>query len=473
MTGAKDLADPTVRAEVSARLAEVYAGRPVLMAIGALAAATGPVRWLRRLGCPVLVVCTMRGAGEVPAPDEAVVVQVPAPATASVTEELRTHDRLFRTLPPFALEAIEDFDPACRGVWSATPFVTSDQPIAGRPVLGGRPAAFMALEDKLLAEELWTAAAVPAAPSRIVPVDHAALAAAAAEVAGPLGSVWSGDARGGFNGGGNFVRWVTDEHEAAAAFAFFSPRCDRVRVLPFLDGVPCSIHGMVLPDGTAVFRPVEIAMLRDPVRHRFVYGGLGTFWDPPAADRDAMREVARRVGEQLRTRYSYRGGFGVDGILTADGFRPTELNSRMSAGLTTVAAVDRAFMSLLQANLLAGIDTGLDVASLESLVPLMDSHRSGRPTALVERLHVGEAHEFPVAWDGRRLQPSPVRTDDVVAVADTPSGGFASIVPCSFMRHGDRLAVVDLALMELLDQEYDAGFGPLAAAPDVTRPPPP
>ena len=219
----------------------------------------------------------------------------------------------------------------------------------------------MALEDKLLAEELWTAAGVPAAPSRIVPVDRTALAAAADEVAGPLGSVWSGDARGGFNGGGNFVRWVTDEHEAAAAFAFFAPRCDRVRVLPFLDGVPCSIHGMVLPDGTAVFRPVEIAMLRDPVRHRFVYGGLGTFWDPPAADRDEMRDVARRVGEQLRAAYGYRGGFGVDGVLTADGFRPTELNSRMSAGLSTVAAVDRAFMSLLQTNLLAGVDTGLDV----------------------------------------------------------------------------------------------------------------
>jgi len=35
------------------------------------------------------------------------------------------------------------------------------------------------------------------------------------------------------------------------------------------------------------------------------------------------------------------------------------------------------------------------------------------------------------------------------------------------------LAEVDLALMELLDQEYDAGFGPLVAAPDVTRRPHP
>ena len=473
MTGRTDLADPAVRAEVSARLAEVYAGRPVLMAIGALAAATGPVRWLRRLGCPVLVVCTMRGAGEVPAPDEAVVVEIPAPATASVTEELRTHDRLFRTLPPFALEAIEDFDPDRRGVWSATPFVTSDRPIVHRPVLGGRPAAFMALEDKLLAEELWTAAGVPAAPSRIVPVDRAALAAAAAEVAGPLGSVWSGDARGGFNGGGNFVRWVTDEREAAAAFAFFAPRCDRVRVLPFLDGVPCSIHGMVLPDGTAVFRPVEIAMLRDPVRHRFVYGGLGTFWDPPAVDRDAMREVARRVGEQLRTRYSYRGGFGIDGILTAGGFRPTELNSRMSAGLTTVAAVDRELMSLAAGQPARG-HRHRPRRRLPRVPGPPDGQPPVRPTDRAGRAAPRRGGPRVPGLLGRTPPAAlPVRTDDVVAVADTPSGGFASIVPCSFMRRGDRLAEVDLALMELLDQEYDAGFGPLVAAPDVTRRPHP
>ena len=113
--------------------------------------------------------------------------------------------------------------------------------------------------------------------------------------------------------------------------AFFAAHCDRVRVLPFLDGVPCSIHGFVLPDGTAVFRPVEIAILRGRDR-TFTYGGLSTFWDPPSADRDEMRAVARRVGAHLRATQGYLGAFGIDGVLTVDGFRPTELNSRMSAG---------------------------------------------------------------------------------------------------------------------------------------------
>ena len=38
--------------------------------------------------------------------------------------------------------------------------------------------------------------------------------------------------------------------ERADALDFFKSRCDRVRVMPFLEGVPCSIHGIVLPEGT-------------------------------------------------------------------------------------------------------------------------------------------------------------------------------------------------------------------------------
>ena len=91
------------------------------------------------------------------------------------------------------------------------PFVTTDEPILGRPVVSGRPAAFVALEDKLLADDIWDAAGVARAPYDVVPVERDALAAATRELAGPLGAVWSGDTKEGFNGGGDYVRWVRDE----------------------------------------------------------------------------------------------------------------------------------------------------------------------------------------------------------------------------------------------------------------------
>ena len=213
---------------------------------------------------------------------------------------------------------------------------------------------------------------------------EAALEIVAREAHGfTLGAVWAGDTRDGFNGCGDLVRWVVDEADAEAAREFFASRCDRVRVQPFLDGVPCSIHGMVLPDGTAAFRPVEIAMLRDRAARSFVYGGLSSFWDPPAADRAEMRSVAQRVGGHLAAAHSYRGAFGIDGVLTAEGFRPTELNPRFSMGLTALAAVAPVLLQLLQDNLLAGRSTGVTVHDVETLVPLMDAQRTGRPHVLV------------------------------------------------------------------------------------------
>lgn len=462
-----DLTDPLARATLIRRLGALYAGRPVVVGPGVLAGSTPLVRWLRALDCRVLVIATVRGAGPVPAPDECTVVELTPPRTTSTTDELRAHEQLARQLPAYAVRAIEAFDPERQAVWVTSPFVTIDEPILGRPVTGGRPAAFLALEDKLLAELIWAACDVVTAPHRVVRLDAAELDRASADLAGTMGAVWSGDARDGFNGGGNYVRWVVDAADRAAALSFFGERCDRVRVMPFLDGIPCSIHGFVLPDGTAAFRPVEISMLRNVAERRFVYGGLGTFWDPPADDREEMRAVARRVGEHLRSTYAYAGAFGVDGVLTADGFRPTELNSRMSAGANVIGEVDRQLFTLLQANLVAGVDTGVTVAGLESLVPLMDARRGGKPLAVAEGPKLGGHKSYPVAWDGTTLCRAGGATGNELVLADTPTGFFAKIEPCAALATGDRLAPLNAGLMAFLDREYAAGFGPLTAAPSL------
>jgi hypothetical protein len=463
-----DLSREDDREALRAHLGGLYAGRPVLVGPGVLAGFTGTVQMLREVGAgPVLVLATARGAGAVPDAD---VVMVPAPETGSVTEEMRALDPLVRGLPADVVARIEAFDPGREGVWSTTPFVRTDEPILGRPVTGGRPAAFIALEDKLLAEELWATLGIPRAPSRVVPATRADLDAASDELGGDSGEVvWSGDAREGFHGGGNFVRWVATAAERAAALPHFAAHCDRVRVLPFLDGVPCSIHGMVLPDGTAAFRPVEIAILRGPGRS-FTYGGLSTYWDPPRADREEMRAVARRVGEHLRTTRGYAGAFGIDGVLTADGFRPTELNPRLSAGAATVtASVDRQLFQLLQANLVAGREPGLSAGELEGSVEVMDLTRAGKPVAVAEGVSVGESDAYPIAWDGHRLRRTDEDTGTVLEIGDTPTGFFARLQPCRLLGPGDRLAPLNAALMAFLDEEYDAGFGEVRAAPSLRR----
>jgi hypothetical protein len=463
-----DLLDADVRADVTGRLAAHWAGRPVVVGPGVLAAYTRTVEWLRELGCPVLVVVTTRGVGPVPAEGSCEVLWLEQPRTISLTDELRLHDRLVRRLPTELRAAIDAFDPERRAVWLTSPFVTTDEPIDGRPVTGGRPASFLALEDKLVADPLWDAAGITTAPYRVVElVDDAALEAATAELASELGAVWTGDARDGFNGGGNYVRWVRDDRDRAAASAFFRLHCDRVRVMPFLEGVPCSIHGFVLPDGTAALRPVEIVTLRDPDARTMAYAGLGSTWDPPAADREAMRDAARRVGARLQREHGYRGAFGIDGVLTAEGFRPTELNTRMSAGATTLSELDRRFFSFLQAALVAGLDTGLTAPDLEGLVPAMDAARVGKVVAFAEGAPEPPAESYPVAWDGRAFARTGEETGNLFSVGPTATGLFARVDPCAVLVTGQRLAPVNAALLAHLDASYGTSFGPMQPAPDV------
>jgi hypothetical protein len=463
-----DLLDDDVRAEVTQRLGALWAGRPVILGPVVLAGFTRIIEWFRELGCPVLAVATARGVGPLPAEGTYEVVWLEAPATVSLTDELRLHDRMMHQLPGELRAAVDAFDPERRGLWYTTPFVTTDEPIDGRPVTGGRPASFLALEDKLAADAVWDAAGVARAPYRVVDLaDDAALAAATAELGTALGAVWSGDARDGFNGGGNYVRWLRDDRDRAEASAFFRLHCDRVRVMPFLEGVPCSIHGFVLPDGTAALRPVEIVTLRDPATRTMTYAGLGSTWDPPAADREVMRDAARRVGACLQRDHGYRGAFGIDGVLTADGFRPTELNTRMSAGATTLSELDRRFFTCLQTVLIAGADTGLTAADVEGLVPGMDAARVGKVVAFGEGTPEAPDESYPVSWDGRSFARTDEETGNLFSVGATPSGLFARVEPCAAVVPGQRLAPVNAALLALLDASYGTSFGPMQPAPDV------
>jgi hypothetical protein len=464
-----DLADEQTRVSWKAALgARLFAGRKVVVGLVPLAASVTWLSMLRDAGaCRPLVLATGRGAGPVPGDDEAEIHLIDQPPAPSMTEELRGTDALAHDLPADAAAALATYDPDREAVWLMGWFVVND-PIDGRAVIGGRPASWLALEDKLLAESVWDAVGAPHAPARVEPVDAGALDRAAAEVDAGAGTVWAGDARDGFNGGGDFTRWVVTEQDRAAALAFFAPRCDRVRVLPFLDGVPCSIHGIVLPDGTAAFRPVELAILRGQHR-RFVYGGQGTTWDPPEADREEMRDLVRRTGEHLRTRVGFRGAFGIDGVLTRDGFRPTEVNTRMAGGLSTLArATDESAFLLLQLTLLAGRDPGVTVAELEDwALPAMDGHRVAKALAMSERRVAAESRDLPVRWDGTRLTAAGEDDADGHVLAGPAAVGTFCMLRDLDLPPGERLGPLNAALMAFLDAELDTGFGPVQVPPDL------
>jgi len=91
-------------------------------------------------------------------------------------------------------------------------------------------------------------------------------------------------------------------------------------------GVPCSVLGIVLRDGVAVFDPIEIVTLRDRARSSLVFCGSSTWWRPAPAAVAEIRRYARLTGSELARAVDYRGMFSVDGILGDRGFVATELN---------------------------------------------------------------------------------------------------------------------------------------------------
>jgi hypothetical protein len=460
--------------DVRGALRRMFAGRPV-------AITGGPLAGLARLVPDVTDLSGQRpfllahgvGTGPLAGADDAESHLLPEGSAASIVESTHVQIRMLADLPRDALAALDAWDPGRRAVVLASPFFTGTE-IGGRPVIGGRRPEWAALEDKTIADALWDASGVPRATARVVASTYDELTAAARDVDQGLGTVWSGDAREGFNGAGEYVRWVRADEQARDASDFFALHCDRVRVMPFLDGVPCSIHGVVFPDGVAALRPVEMVTLRgvDGVADQFVYGGMSTHWDPPDADRQAMRSAARSVAERLAVQADYLGGFSVDGVLTVAGFLPTELNPRFSGGLGAIAKGLPDFpLQLVLAALVSGYDTGLTAAQFEAmLVESADARRWGGGGLSLASVHPTETDERAIV----------VSDNDVrLAREDEPSHGALMLGPSAvgaylrFEPHADRvlpgrsIAPMVASAFAVADQIWKTGIGRLQPARDV------
>ncbi|MFT3855008.1 MAG: hypothetical protein QM733_20075 [Ilumatobacteraceae bacterium] len=406
------------------QLAEWIGGRRIILTAQVAAACTPTVERLRRLGAGDAFVLDTHGSGTGAVPDCAGLSLALDASGLSLDESIHQGQRALGDLPPDAVAALDAFDPD-RTALVIGDFLTESPTLAGRPFLAHRRPEWLALDDKTAIDAFWDRAGIARAPSAVVQATPDAVAAVWAHVDRGDGVVLAVDATHGWTGGAEGTRPVRDRSRLSEAFDGWEGRT--MRVTPFLEGVPCSIHGIVFADHVAVFRPVELVVLRrgdeffagaEPqgeatnrhgsvfrlakpdetsiVRHAggllgsFFYAGCSSIWDPPPAAREQMRATARRAGEQLRAEVGYRGAFTVDGVLTADGFRPTELNPRNGAGLGTMSRELDFPLQLLLDALVGGVELDWRAPELESgLLQHFDEHRAGGtwrmiPTAAVE-----------------------------------------------------------------------------------------
>jgi hypothetical protein len=305
----------------------LHRGRRWIIAADAAAAAHDMVERLREdEPAGVMIVAGIEGVGELPDADR---FHYTRASGDTLMDGIRSFLASVEHPSADLLAAVDAFDPEGSARVLGQGF-SREQRLAGRTVYGRRRLAWRQLEDKSTVDALWDDAGVTRAPSAVVPVTGARHAAA--NLGTSVGTVWVADNRTGWHGGGEYTRWVPPDIDPEEVEAWFATRADQVRVMPFLDGIPCSIHGFVTHDGVAVFLPLELFILRTLRPPGFVYAQGANFWTPPRTMSDDMRAAARSVGAMLADRLGYVGAFGIDGVATVDGFRPTELNPRLTLG---------------------------------------------------------------------------------------------------------------------------------------------
>jgi hypothetical protein len=263
------------------------------------------------------------------------------------------------------------------------------------------------------------------------------------------------------------LRWVRGDN-VDEAVAFMVARAHRVRVMPFLEGIPCSIHGIVFADHVAALRPLEMITLRGESGSRLFYAGVASYWDPNPADREKMRALARTVGAALRREVAFRGPFTIDGVMTAEGFLPTELNPRSGAGIGVLSG---GLSGLPTQTLLAAISAGIDLdyrpPELESLLlEGANTHRGGGTWRAV----AGNSPEVlgrPVVGDGDgyRWADEHDTADGSVTAGPAAQGVFLrlTLIPTR-TPSGPSVAPRAVAFYQFTDLNLGTTIGPLQPA---------
>lgn len=408
----------------------VVSGRRWIVARHLLSVGARMAELLERLGASsTFAVAAHRGGGAIQPGLAHTLLHL---SSQSLMEGMRAADAAFEDLPREARAAVDAFDPSGQAR-VVRDLLSSAAPVAGRATYGGRRASWMALEDKTVIDEFWDRAGVPRAPARVVELAFEdALVRADGELDQGLGTVWVGDNRSGVHGAASLLRWVRGEQQALEARNFLAQSCDRVRIMPFLEGIPCSVHGIVFDAFEAALRPCEMLVLRQPSSSRLSYASADTFWDPPPSDRRFMRQMARRVGQALRESVGYRGFFTLDGVMTQQGFLPTELNPRFGAAVEVMAqGISELPLYLMHLALVEGEDLDWRPAHLEAMIlERADDHRGGKVGTVLPGVDAAPFAEDLVVDHGVLRLAAPGETVDAhLSVGPSTGGSYVQLDP--------------------------------------------
>lgn len=435
-----------------------------IVAVDVAAGATQLVERLYDEGAAgVMVVAGTRGVGDIPIGAD---IHYTGSTGTTVMDGIRSFLATIERPSEGLLAAVDLFDPTGEAMVLGDGF-SREHILCGRPVYGARQRRWRALEDKMVADAIWERAGVANARHEIVDVSHAR--AAAQRLRSDLGTVWTADNREGWHGGGEYTRWLRTAAEEPAAVEWFSAHADRIRVMPFLDGIPCSIHGFVTDDGVAAFLPFELFILRPRAANTFFYAQGANYWNPPAWVESEMRSAARAVGQYLKGEYGYRGAFGIDGVATIEGFRPNELNPRLTIAVAVQARIADVNIGDIERGILAGT---LDVPARLLEDSMVGPGRTTRGGGAVVMIHA--EHDPDTVWldlvDGGVVAATEEDHDLTVTLGPAAFGSIALIrVEEGAVDPGPSFAPRVVQVIDHIRDLWGLDLPHLDPAPDVFR----
>ncbi|MFY1637117.1 hypothetical protein ACN27F_28220 [Solwaraspora sp. WMMB335] len=338
-----------------------------------------------------------------------------------------------------------------------------DPPHAGvRKRIGVRQPAWRLFEDKTVVDTLWDVAGVPRAPS-VISDGTADLATLGAIVDQGTGVVCSCQPIGaGPSAGGDGIWWWRDR-PPPATIPTAKPRAWRVRLMPLLEGVPVRLHGLALATMVIPFPPMELVTLPRPGQGTFLCAGAV----PVLGDAAELVAQTERIGEALHERLGYRGGFSVDGILTASGLIPTDLNARLTSAMEAAPSARRVLLHAV--NLLARDGIEPDLSVVEQLVAQIFTAGAtctifGAATETDEKA----PRKAAVRWDGDRLVSDPSGADGALVVTPSPRGWLlTATLATARLPGGGRVGPLAPEVFRISDEVLGTDFGNLAPPLDT------
>jgi hypothetical protein len=336
-----------------------------------------------------------------------------------------------------------------------------DPPLAGRRRrIGRRSTAHRLGEYKTVVDVIWDAMEQPRVRSLVTdaPGDLGIL--------GPIvdegnGVVYSCQPAGcGPTAGGDGIGWW----RPGRPLPLIAANACRLRVMPLLLGPPVRLHGFVLTSDVVTFPPMEVVSLPRLTDGTFhCAGAVATL----GADADLVA-TTRQLGTRLRDRLDYRGGFSVDGILTADGFRPTDLNARLTSAMEAAPPALRVQLHLVNLLARSGAEPIPDtVASLAGKV--FAAPPSHCLYGAAEPASQSIPRQTPVRWSGTQLEPATGQPcDGHLSIRPSPRGRLMTATLTADRIPGrGRLGPLAPDVFRLSDQLFGTDFGDLAAPFDT------